>query len=49
MEARKPVSLVKAEDTHAQTWPGEPNRFREEHVDDFLLWCVKQNSSDVTL
>lgn len=49
MEARKPVSLVKAEDTHAQTWPGEPHRFREEHVDEFLLWCVKQNSSDVTV
>ena len=49
MEARKPVSLVKAEDTHAQTWPNEPQRFRQEDVDEFLLWCVKQNSSDVTI
>ncbi len=49
METRKPVSLVKAEDDHAKTWPEEPNRFNADHVDDFLLWCVKQNSSDVTI
>ncbi len=49
MEARKPVSLVKAEDTQAQTWPNEPQRFTQDDVDDFLLWCVKQNSSDVTI
>ena len=49
MEARKPVSLVKAEDDHAQTWPDEPQRFNAEHVDHFLLWCVKQNSSDITI
>ncbi len=49
MEARKPVSLVKAEDNHAQTWPDEPQRFAAEDVDKFLLWCVKQNSSDITI
>lgn len=49
MEARKPVSLVKAEDTSAQTWPGEPQRFTTGDIDEFLLWCVKQNSSDVTI
>ncbi len=49
MEARKPVSLVKAEDDHAKTWPDEPQRFNSDHVDDFLLWCVKQNSSDITI
>lgn len=49
MEARKPVSLVKAEDTHALTWPDEPQRFASHHVDHFLLWCVKQNSSDITI
>ncbi len=49
MEARKPVSLVKAEDDHALTWPDEPQRFNAEHVDQFLLWCVKQNSSDITI
>ncbi len=49
MEARKPVSLVKAEDDHAKTWPDEPNRFAIDDVDPFLLWCVKQNSSDITI
>lgn len=49
MEARKPVSLAKAEDSHAQTWPDEPQRFSTSYVDDFLLWCVKQNSSDITI
>tara|TARA_R110001592_G_scaffold3525_16_gene19961 strand:- start:4325 stop:5482 length:1158 start_codon:yes stop_codon:yes gene_type:complete len=49
MEARKPVSLVKAEDSHAKTWPDEPQRFAQDDIDDFLLWCVKQNSSDITI
>ncbi len=49
MEARKPVSLVKAEDSHALTWPDEPQRFSQDDIDDFLLWCVKQNSSDITI
>lgn len=49
MEARKPVSLVKKEDKNAQTWPDEPQRFVAEDVDNFLLWCVKQNSSDITI
>ncbi len=49
MAARKPISLVKAEDTKAQTWNEEPNRFKEEHVDPVLLWCVKQGSSDITI
>ncbi|MDH5722454.1 MAG: ATPase, T2SS/T4P/T4SS family [Alphaproteobacteria bacterium] len=49
METRKPVSLVKAEDDHAKTWPDEPNRFTQDDVDDFLLWCVKQGSSDITI
>lgn len=49
MEARKPVSLVKSEDSAASTWPDEPQRFAHEDVDEFLLWCVKQNSSDITL
>lgn len=49
MEARKPVSLVKAEDNHALTWPDEPQRFAAVDVDKFLLWCVKQNSSDITI
>ena len=49
MEARKPISLLKAEDNFAETWPDEPDRFTEELVDPCLLWCVKQNSSDVTI
>ncbi len=49
MEARKPVSLVKARDSHAKTWPDEPQRFVREDVDDFLLWCVKQSASDITI
>ncbi len=49
MEARKPVSLVKESDDNAKTWPDEPQRFTHEDVDDFLLWCVKQNSSDITI
>ncbi len=49
MEARKPISLLKAEDNFAETWPDEPDRFTEAHVDPFLLWCVKQSSSDITI
>lgn len=49
MAARKPISLLKKEDNVAETWPGEPERFTEEHVDAFLLWCVKKDSSDITL
>lgn len=48
MEARKPVSLLKQEDSQGLTWPDEPSRFLEDHVDPFLLWCVKQDSSDIT-
>lgn len=49
METRKPVSLVKAEDSHAKTWPDEPQRFTHDDIDEFLLWCVKQNSSDISI
>ncbi len=49
MEARKPISLLKPEDNFAETWPDEPDRFIEEQVDPLLLWCVKQNSSDITI
>lgn len=48
MEARKPVSLLKEKDSKGKTWPDEPGRFHEDHVDGFLLWCVKQGSSDIT-
>ncbi len=49
MAAREPISLVKAEDSHAQTYPSEPDRFNETEIDPFLLWCVKQGSSDITI
>lgn len=49
MEAGKPVSLLKkGVDDLKETWPGEPDRFTEAHVDPFLLWCVKKGSSDIT-
>jgi len=49
MAARKPISLLKAQDNFAETWGLEPDRFNEDHVDAFLLWCVKQGSSDITI
>jgi len=49
MAARKPVSLLKGKDNIAQTWSEEPSRFTDDLVDDFLLWCVKKNSSDITM
>ena len=49
MAARKPISLLKPEDTFAETWPDEPARFAEEMIDPFLLWCVKQSASDITI
>ena len=49
MATRKPISLLKGKDNIGATWPDEPNRFLEEHVDPYLLWCVKKRSSDVTL
>ncbi len=49
MATRKPISLVKSEDSHAETWPDEPGRFTADLIDTFLLWCVKQGSSDITI
>ncbi len=49
MAARKPISLLKPEDNFAETWPDEPDRFQEDHIDPFLLWCVKQNASDISI
>ncbi len=49
MATRKPVSLLKGKDNIAQTWQDEPSRFAESHVDPFLLWCVKKDTSDVTI
>lgn len=49
MAARKPVSLVKGDQSLVQTWPDEPNRFVEEHVDPFLMWCVRKGTSDITI
>ncbi len=48
MAARKPISLIKG-DSAGNIYPDEPDRFREEHVDKFLEWCVKQGSSDISI
>ena len=47
MAARKPVSLVKGDQSLVQTWPDEPNRFIEDHIDPFLLWWARKGTSDV--
>ena len=31
------------------TWPNEPMRILEEHLDDLLLWCIQQRSSDTSI
>lgn len=49
MAARKPISLLKAKDNIAEAWPEEPARFTDDLVDTFLMWCVKKNSSDITI
>jgi len=49
MATRKPISLLKGKDNIAQTWPEEPPRFTDELVDEFILWCVKKNTSDITI
>lgn len=48
MESRKPVSLLKGKSARGQTWPEEPGRFGEQHVDAFLLWAARNKASDIT-
>jgi defect in organelle trafficking protein DotB len=48
MATRKPISLVKGASGAGQTWPDEPTRFTEDHIDTFLLWAVRQGASDIT-
>jgi len=49
VETGRPVSLLKKGiDDIKETWPDEPHRFADEHVDAFLLWCVARNASDIT-
>lgn len=48
MATRKPISLIKGASGVGQTWPSEPTRFQDDHIDAFLLWCVQQGSSDIT-
>ena len=49
MDSGRPVSLLKkGVDDLKETWPGEPDRFLEHHIDPFLLWCVKKGASDIT-
>lgn len=49
MATRQPISLVKGSNRAAETWADEPTRFTEEHVDAFLMWCVGQGSSDISI
>ena len=49
MATRKPISLVKGENNTAETWPDEPVRFTEDHINPFLLWCISKGSSDITI
>lgn len=49
MVARRPVSLLKGKDSIAETWAEEPSRFGDEHIDPFIMWCVKKNSSDISI
>ena len=49
MEARKPVSLLKGEENIGRTWPEEPSRFLDYHIDPFLMFCVRKNASDITI
>lgn len=49
MAARKPVSLTKGDQSLVQTWPDEPDRFTEDHVDKFLMWCVRKGTSDISI
>lgn len=49
MATREPISLIKVEDVDSLVYPDEPSRFTADHIDPFLLWCVKQGSSDITI
>ena len=49
MAARKPISLLKGENNVAETWPDEPIRFMEDHIDPFLLWSIGKGASDITI
>ena len=31
------------------TWPGEPLRVTEQHLDDMLMWSVQQRASDISI
>ena len=35
--------------SYLDTWPNEPSRFSDDHIDPFLTWCVQQGASDITL
>ncbi len=43
------TSKIEALTVKIGTWPNEPTRIGEEHLDDLLLWSAQQKSSDTTL
>ncbi len=32
-----------------ETWPDEPMRFHESHIDDILIWAVQRKTSDISI
>lgn len=50
MDSNPEVS-VKADTTQLRlgSWPDEPLRILEEHVDGLLLWCAQQGATDITI
>ncbi len=49
MATGRPVSLLKEADRLKETWPDEPDRITENHVDALLQWCVEKGSSDISI
>ncbi len=49
MATGRPVSLLKEADKLKETWPDEPDRMTEVHVDQLLQWCVEKGSSDISI
>jgi defect-in-organelle-trafficking protein DotB len=46
------TEIVSASDALAAkigTWPDEPLRISEQHLDDLLMWAVRQTASDITI
>ena len=51
METDAPTVTTELDDLAVRvgTWPDEPERMLQEHLDGLLLWCVQKKSSDTTI